>query len=224
MIVTTGTHIRKLQIAWRRKPGEPRLLVGEIVRHGDDFRMEYNGPDFKEALEREFQGCPGLPVTEVVYGNQAMASLGSRNPDRRRPDYGELMKFWRIPTDADAFTVLGMTGGRLPTDTLEFLAEFDPTSGTDFITRIAGIDHTPFKQTLRACKSGDLLELQLQPSNLYDSDAIKVFWQGHDVGFIPRVHNSSIIEAIRAGLVVSSRVQQVKCNGNIHILANIKFE
>jgi hypothetical protein len=60
-----------------------------------------------------------------------------------------------------------------------------------FYTKIAGVSHnnpdgTPRQSIIKRCRSGETLRLVREPSNPYDSDAVKVLRQnGEQLGYIP---------------------------------------
>ena len=53
---------------------------------------------------------------------------------------------------------------------------------------------------------GEPLRLVLEPDNPHDAQAIRIDWQGHKLGYVPRPENASIADALAAGQPLSVRV------------------
>ena len=92
-----------------------------------------------------------------------------------------------------------------------------PTTITLAIVKIAGIRHYVGSDVFTKFKSGDTLELQLEPSNPYDPKAVKVLWQGGDVGqwpsplmvgYVPKMLAQAISALIRAGYEISAKITE----------------
>lgn len=63
-------------------------------------------------------------------------------------------------------------------------------------------------------KLGDALRLIREPDNRHDSQAIRVEWQGHQLGYVPRAENRAIAAAMDAGERLSARVSALSDNKN----------
>ncbi len=61
---------------------------------------------------------------------------------------------------------------------------------------IVGIYYTRNGNYLQALKSGVQLELQPEPHNRYDSNAVSLWHDGHKLGYIPRGPNRRIFSAL----------------------------
>jgi len=85
------------------------------------------------------------------------------------------------------------------------------------------ITSTKFKgpiavEALAEIEKGDRLMLRRDPSNRYDSNAIEVYWMGHNLGFIPKKDNPAPAAAMDAGKPV-----ECVCENNA-IVANGRIE
>jgi hypothetical protein len=53
---------------------------------------------------------------------------------------------------------------------------------------------------------GDALQLIREPDNRHDPYAIRVEWQGQQLGYVPRVNNRALAAALDAGERLSARI------------------
>ncbi len=63
-------------------------------------------------------------------------------------------------------------------------------------------------------RSGDALTLRREPDNPHDANAVRVEWQGHMLGYVPRAQNATLAWAMDRGDPVSGRISRVRehCN------------
>ncbi len=57
---------------------------------------------------------------------------------------------------------------------------------------------------------GDALQLIREPENRHDPLAIRVEWQGHKLGYVPRAHNRAVAAAMDAGEPFVARISRLK--------------
>lgn len=62
------------------------------------------------------------------------------------------------------------------------------------------------KDALRTTGIGDILGLEADPDNEYDSSAVRVTLGQHHVGFIPRAINGPIFEQLIAGETLTATI------------------
>jgi hypothetical protein len=55
-------------------------------------------------------------------------------------------------------------------------------------------------------KPGDVLMLTREPANPHDSNAIRLAWQGHMLGYVPRRDNADLARQIDLGARVEARI------------------
>ena len=54
----------------------------------------------------------------------------------------------------------------------------------------------------------DILYLKRERQNIYDNNAIEVFWRQNKLGYIPRIFNKTIRNIMDAGIPVYSRIKE----------------
>jgi hypothetical protein len=63
-------------------------------------------------------------------------------------------------------------------------------------------------------RSGDSLTLRREPDNPHDANAVRVEWQGHMLGYVPRAQNATLAWAMDRGDPVSGRISRVREHRN----------
>jgi hypothetical protein len=58
-------------------------------------------------------------------------------------------------------------------------------------------------------KPGDALALVREPSNPHDSNAIRIEWQGHMLGYVPRRDNADLARQMDHGARVEARITEL---------------
>ncbi|MFM8760877.1 MAG: HIRAN domain-containing protein [Polynucleobacter victoriensis] len=71
---------------------------------------------------------------------------------------------------------------------------------------LAGSQFHALPDVVSQIRVGDTLTLQRDPTNPHDSNAIKVLWQGHMLGFVPRRENKAVARAMDRGQPLVARV------------------
>lgn len=56
---------------------------------------------------------------------------------------------------------------------------------------------------------GDALELSPEPDNPFDANAVRVSWQGHKLGYVPRAENSALAWALGSGETLRARISRL---------------
>ena len=71
---------------------------------------------------------------------------------------------------------------------------------------LAGSQFHALPDVVGQIRVGDLLTLQREPTNPHDANAIRVLWQGHMLGYVPRRENKAIARAMDRGQPLLARV------------------
>lgn len=74
---------------------------------------------------------------------------------------------------------------------------------------IAGFTHAEGPQLLAQLAIGEPLQLQREALNAYDLQAVRIDWQGHKLGYVPRGENTAIAQALDAGRVLKASIAAV---------------
>lgn len=71
---------------------------------------------------------------------------------------------------------------------------------------LAGSQYYAVGEQWQRLKVGDPLELIREPANRHDRRAIRVDWQGHKLGYVPRAENAAVAAAMDAGQKLGARI------------------
>ncbi len=67
----------------------------------------------------------------------------------------------------------------------------------------AGKTHWPQMQV------GDALTLIREPNNVHDARAVRVEWQGHKIGYVPRRENTDVARFMDGGEILVARISRL---------------
>jgi hypothetical protein len=56
---------------------------------------------------------------------------------------------------------------------------------------------------------GDALTLVREPDNPHDARAVRVEWQGHKIGYVPRRENADVARLLDRGQVLAARISRL---------------
>ncbi|MSQ71830.1 MAG: HIRAN protein [Betaproteobacteria bacterium] len=79
---------------------------------------------------------------------------------------------------------------------------------------LAGFRYHEAKDVFPMMKSGDALSLVREPDNAYDANAVRVEWQGHKLGYVPRRENPALAWAMDRGQAVTARISRLQPHRN----------
>ena len=79
---------------------------------------------------------------------------------------------------------------------------------------LAGFVYYDGKDVWDRMKKGDRLTLLREPTNPHDANAIRIEWQGHMIGYVPRRDNIDIARQMDHGAPVDARVTELNRAAN----------
>jgi len=74
---------------------------------------------------------------------------------------------------------------------------------------LAGYRYAEAARVWPRLKPGDELELSREPDNPHDADAVRVTWQGHKLGYVPRTENAALAWAMGRGETLRARISRL---------------
>lgn len=77
------------------------------------------------------------------------------------------------------------------------------------VSLTAGLRYHDAKAVWDQMKVGDALTLVREPGNPYDGNAVRVEWNGHQLGYIPRAENEAIARQIDRGNKLEARITRL---------------
>lgn len=200
-----------IYLVWRKGQGSRRIPVGVIkINASNGIRFEYLKKRVVEAVKEGFLPFTGFPDTDKHYTENILDILSQRLVKSERNDLSDYYKFWKIDLDKrrDSLYMLIQTQGLLPIDNFEFLADFNPIKGLNFISEIAGLTNTKVKPD--DLSVSDLLRYELDKTNNYDEYAVKLFKNDLFVGYVKLIHSKLFYKSKHTIMV---KVHHIEKNG-----------
>jgi hypothetical protein len=71
---------------------------------------------------------------------------------------------------------------------------------------LAGFQYHAGESLWERLKEGDVLTLVREPANPHDARAVRVEWQGNQLGYLPRAENEAVAAAMDRGERVEARI------------------
>ena len=205
--------IGNIHLIWRPGKGSRRISVGTIKKSASEgIRFQYNEKGVEKAKEFGFVHYEGFPDTSKnkIYNENVIEIFGQRLMRSERPDLKDFYDFWNIDLSKkeDKFYMLAFTQGLLPTDNFEFLADFNPIDDLSFVTEITNLSEAQIPSDKVSVE--DILTYELEPNNLYDKKAVRVFKGELYLGHIKLIHCKVLHKTNRQFKLI---VQGVEKNG-----------
>ncbi|MDD5328430.1 MAG: HIRAN domain-containing protein [Sulfuricella sp.] len=79
---------------------------------------------------------------------------------------------------------------------------------------LAGFRYYEGKRLWKEMKVGDPLQLIREPSNPYDAHAVRVEWNAHKLGYVPRADNEALARFMDRGSKAEARITRLKKSRN----------
>lgn len=216
-----------IYLVWKEHESRQRYMIGELSRNGN-YVFKYRLKDVEDAIKKGFEPLIAFPNIDEVYENNNMfPAFSSRLPDKRRKDVKGILRKYKLE-EYDAFELLKKSGGKLPTDSLEFIDPiFLDESNIEREFYIAGVKYHGY------CKNKYLnfnlsvnenLFLEKEPTNKYDKYAVKVVNEENKlIGYIPIFYSEAISRAIDEKRKIVCTIINIECNDTCRDCIKIKI-
>jgi hypothetical protein len=209
---------KELLLVWQAPPSVAdrlRWAVGRLRRIGDGAEFDYlHGDEFAalnlgrspDALRGAgYSGYPAFDTKKRPEGgfrDRALEAFLRRVPPATRSDFANYLAHYHIRQTAllSPFALLAVTEARLPSDGFSLVDPLDASAScVDLIFEIAGFRHSPRGDAGVAI--GDPLQLEPEPSNRWDSQAIQVNAAGRIIGYVNRLQAKTILRWLEERVV-----------------------
>ena len=77
------------------------------------------------------------------------------------------------------------------------------------VSLTAGLRYHEAKAVWDQMREGDRLTLVREPGNPHDANAVRVEWNGHQLGYIPRAENAAIARQMDRGNRLAARITKL---------------
>lgn len=205
------SKIGNIFLVWRKGPGARRIPVGEIKRNiSQGTRFEYIPKNVIKAQEQGFIPYTGFPDISKNYSENVLEIFSQRLSKSERNDLSDFYDFWRVDITRkdDSYYMLSQTQGLLPIDNFEFLTDFNPKKGLNFITEIAGL--SKLKIDSNYLSLGDIIKYKLEPDNTFDNKAVSLYKNDLLIGYVKLIHSRVFYKAKRK---IKIKIHHIEKNG-----------
>lgn len=79
---------------------------------------------------------------------------------------------------------------------------------------LAGSQYYAATRVWQEIRPGDRLTLSREPGNRHDRNAVRVDWNGQQLGYVPRAENRAVARALDAGEKLEARVAKLREDPN----------
>lgn len=79
---------------------------------------------------------------------------------------------------------------------------------------LAGFRHAAADEVWAQLRQGDHLALVRERDNVFDENAVRVEWQGHKLGYVPRRDNAALAWALDRGETLQARISKAEWHPN----------
>jgi len=81
---------------------------------------------------------------------------------------------------------------------------------------LAGFQYYDGKAIWDGMKVGDVLTLRREPANPHDDKAVRIEWQGHMLGYVPRRENADLARQMDHGAAAEARITELRRHAGRH--------
>lgn len=218
-----------IYLVWKDHNTRQRYIVGELSRNGQ-YEFKYKIEDVNKAISNGFEPLIAFPSIHEVYESyDIFPAFSSRLPDKRRKDVKEILAKYKLES-YDAFELLKKSGGKLPTDSLEFIDPIfleETNIEREFYiagTRQHGYCEGENKPTNFKININEELILEKDTNNKHDEFAVKVKNKANKcIGYIPMFFSKEISEAINNDRKIICIVINNECNNTCEECIKIRL-
>ena len=90
-----------------------RYTVGVLEECEHSYKFSYINPELDDALKAGFSYFPGFSNLNEVYESDSLfVNIATRLPNKKRPDYLEILNSYDLDITSDEFDILIATKGR----------------------------------------------------------------------------------------------------------------
>ncbi len=211
--------MKKLWLIWKNPETRRRYKIGILNYENGKYSFKYVNPELDDAIQNSFKCFPGFEdVNKEYVSGELFPNIVTRLPNPSRPDYLDILNAYGLEGNSTIMDILVATRGRLITDNYEFVLPFDEQK-IEF--DIAGISHSKdIKKIIKDIIINDRLELEKEPNNKFDNNAIKIMinknGKKYHIGYVPRYYASDLSKLLDKNISYSALVKNINFKSAIN--------
>ncbi|HHY21921.1 MAG TPA: DNA-binding protein [Bacilli bacterium] len=215
-----------LWLIWQNQETRQRYHVGNLVHSDGQYSFYYETTGKRRTLNEAMESgyIPHLSFRDIhkTYVSDRLFSPFSRRlPDKRRPDFHTVLRDLGLTLDYTDMDLLRATGGRLATDSYEFvvpISVFEDSFHFDFY--IAGWRYYDGDNIESHLNKGLKVRFELEPENEKDPEAVIVLRdnKGHKLGYIPSFYSGFMFDVLKRNDWFKAQIEEI----NVHAKPQLK--
>ena len=185
----------ELLLVWKNSITRDRIVIGRLWKEAGKFHFKYirECENERGSIEKAIKmGYKSIKIFEDIDEKYTSDELFAPFLNRLN---GKDRK-------GEPFEVLKRTGGRLSTDTLEFMKPVDELEKYRTVKfNIAAWSHYEGQKALKGLEVGQKLHLEIEKDNIYDVHAIEVWTTdgNYKLGYVPAVYSRYVDKLVENG-------------------------
>lgn len=208
----------ELLVVWKDPITRNRIVIGRLWKQDGLFHFEYirECENERGSIEKAIKmGYKPIKIFEDIDEKYTSDELFAPFLNRLN---GKDRK-------GEPFEVLKRTGGRLSTDTLEFMKPIDEEKKNRTVTfNIAGWRHYDGQKALENLEEGQKLHLEIEEDNIYDMHAIEVWTtdRNYKLGYVPAVYSRYVDKLVEDG-EYDAVIEEINPEAGPYEIIEVKF-
>ncbi|WP_281758963.1 HIRAN domain-containing protein [Alicyclobacillus hesperidum] len=210
----------ELWLIWQNPFSRQRYHVGTLVHDASGYYFTYRTQgqrSVQDALMDGYQPHLSFPDLNKVYqAPNLFAAFARRLPDPRRSDFKTILSELGLPGDYTPMDLLNATGGRVATDTYEFVKPVETHFGEFAIEfYVAGWRYYDGDAVVGQLSNGQTVNLKSERDNPRDGNAVVILSLGNrKLGYVPAYYSWFMNEVIRTKSDFSAVVKEFNPNAD----------
>lgn len=213
----------KLWLIWQNSTTRQRYHVGNLFQDHRGYTFTYEKSNYRrklaEALKNGYRPHLAFPDTNKVYTSRNLfGPFARRLPDKRRPDYQDILRSLGLSKNCSEMELLRATGGVLATDSYELVEPIlldNDDFNLDFF--IAGWRYYDGENLINKLSIGDTVKFSLDPNNEKDNKAVLISTtDGDKLGYIPAFYSGWMFEIIQNKCAYQVKITAIYPNAVPH--------
>lgn len=188
---------KELWLVWQDPKTRLRHVIGKLWFKKGLYYYAYDTSNLKKAMNGSFSLHQAFPDPNKVYKSETLfPAFKLRLPNKRRPDYLELLKEYDLNDTSSDLEILSATAGRLATDNYEFVPTLSNCETLDFY--LAGWRHWNGNAVSHQdLQPGTLLDIVPEEENKYDKFALQVYTTSKvKIGYVPAFYSRIVYDQL----------------------------
>jgi hypothetical protein len=209
-----------LWLIWQNVETRQRYHIGNLSSLNGEYTFSYELSGKRRTLLDAMKNGykPHLAfrdIKKVYKSDRLFDAFARRLPDKRRPDFREILQSFGLSKDCTDMDLLRATGGRLATDPYEFVSPiYRYNDHFDFDFYIAGWRYYDGEKVLQQLKIDEEVKLELDKENPKDTKAVAIYTKTSNqrLGFVPAFYSGFMYDVIKNNGKYSAKIEQINSN------------